>query len=94
MNVLADVRCGGYLAFVDPRVSDLRVLDLERPVFTGWLIDRPEALVTGVRVPADGQQVNVPVSDPGDLQWQNISVVVLLNLLLLSSCNKPYPIPD
>jgi len=67
MNVLADVWRGGYLAFVDTRVSDLRILDLERPVFAGWLIDRPETLVAGIRVPADGQQVNVTVSNPGDL---------------------------
>jgi len=70
MNVLTDVGRGGYLAFVDTRVSDLRILDLERPVFTGWLIDRPETLVAGISVPADGQQVNVSVSDPGDLERQ------------------------
>lgn len=64
MNVLADVWRGGYLAFVDSRVSDLGVLDLQSPVFAGRLIDGPEPLVTGVRVTAHGQQVNVPVSDP------------------------------
>lgn len=64
VNVLANVGRGGYLAFVDSRVPDLRVLDLERPVFTGRLIDRPESLITGVRVPANGQQVDVSVPDP------------------------------
>lgn len=70
MNVLTDVRCGGYLAFVDTRISDLRILDLERPVFAGRLVDRPETLVAGICVPADGQQVDVSVSDPGDLERQ------------------------
>lgn len=68
VNVLADVRRGGYLAFVDSRVPDLRVFDLQRPVLAGRLIDRPEPLVAGVRVPAYGQQVNVPVPDPRDLR--------------------------
>jgi len=67
MNVLADVWRGGYLAFIDTRVSDLRILDLERPIFTGWLIDRSKTLVTGISVPANRQQMNVSVSDPGDL---------------------------
>lgn len=67
MNVLADVRRGGYLALVDARVPYLRVLDLQRPVLAGRLIDGPEPLVPGVRVPAYGQQVDVPVPDPRDL---------------------------
>lgn len=64
MYVLADVRRGGYLTFVDPGVSDLGILDLQCPVLAGRLVDGPEPLVAGVRVPADGQQVNVPVPDP------------------------------
>lgn len=68
MDVLADVRRGRYLAFVDSRVSDLRVLDLERPILAWRLIDGPEPLVTGVCIPADGQQMNVPVPDPRDLK--------------------------
>lgn len=69
MNVLANVWRGGYLALVDTWVPDLRILDLQRPVFTGRLIDGPEPLVSGVRVPAHSQQVDVPVPDPRDL-WR------------------------
>lgn len=64
MNVLANVRRGRYLAFVDSRVSDLRVLDLERPVLAGWLVNRPEPLVTGVCVSAHSQQMDVSMPDP------------------------------
>lgn len=68
MNILADVRCGRYLAFVDARIPDLWVLDLQRPILAGRLIDGPEPLVSGVRIPTNGQQVDVPVPDPGDLK--------------------------
>lgn len=64
VNILANVGRGGYLTLVDSRVSDLRILYLERPVFTRRLIDRTKSLIAGVRVPANGEQVNVSVSDP------------------------------
>lgn len=54
MYILADVRRGGYLAFVDPGVSDLRIFDLQCPVFAGRLVNGTEPLIAGVRVPADG----------------------------------------
>lgn len=69
MNVLANVRRGRYLAFVDSRVSDLWVLDLERPVLAGRLVNRPEPLVTGVGVSAHSQQMDVPMSDPRHLKY-------------------------
>ena len=46
----------------------LRVLDLQHPVLRLRLVDRLEALVSRVGVPAHGQKVDVPVSDPRDLQ--------------------------
>lgn len=73
MNVLANVRRGRYLAFVDSRVSDLRVLDLERPVLAGWLVNRPEPLITGVRISAHGQQMDVSVPYPRHLKYTKMS---------------------
>lgn len=55
------------LALVDAGVPVLRVLDLEVPVLGALLVDRPEPLVTGVCVPADGQEMDVPVPHPGHL---------------------------
>lgn len=80
MDVLADMGRSGYLAFVDSWVSNLRVLDLQRPVLTGWLIDWPEPLVTSVCVPAHSKKVNVPMPDPRDLK-QDIPQSLLKNLI-------------
>lgn len=68
VDKVADVGRGRDLAFVDPTVPVLRVLDLQHPVLRVRLVDRLEALISRVGVPAHRQQVDVSVSDPRDLQ--------------------------
>ena len=65
---MTDVGRGRHLALVDSSVPVLWVLDLQHPVLGLWLVDRLEALVSRVGVPAHGQQVDVPVPYPRDLQ--------------------------
>lgn len=64
MDVVAHVRRSADLALVDSRVSVLWILDHERPVLRVRLVDGTKALVTCVRVAANGQQVDVAMSDP------------------------------
>lgn len=45
VDKVAHVWRGRNLAFVDPTVSMLWVLDLQRPVFAMWMMDRPEPLI-------------------------------------------------
>ena len=65
---MPDGRRGRHLALVDAGVSELGVPDLQRPVLGLWGVGGHEALVGGVRVPADRQQVNVVMSDPRHLR--------------------------
>lgn len=72
INEMADVRRRTYLAFVDARVPELRIPDHESPIFGRLLVvDGAKSLVAGVRVPADGQQMDVPVSHPRNLRKAN-----------------------
>lgn len=64
VDEVAHVRRRRYLAFVDAAVAMLRVLDLQRPVLRVRVVDGPEPLVARVRVPADGEQVDVAVPHP------------------------------
>lgn len=68
MYEVAHVRRGADLTLVDAGVTVLRVLDLQRPLVRVWVMDGPEALVARVRVPAHGQQVDVAVPHPRNLQ--------------------------
>jgi hypothetical protein len=61
-------RRGADLALVHARVPALRVPDLQHPVLQVWRVDGLEALVAGVRVAADGEQMQVSVPDPRHLQ--------------------------
>lgn len=61
-------RRGADLALVHARVPALRVPDLQHPVLQVRRVDRLKALVTGVRVAADGEQMQVSVPDPRHLQ--------------------------
>lgn len=65
---VADGWGGADLTLVNTGVLLLRVADPETPVFRVRGVDRLEPLVTGVRVPAYSQQVDVPVSHPGYLE--------------------------
>lgn len=56
------------LTLVITAVPKLRILDLQRPIVRLRVVDRPESLVVRVRVTADGEQMNVPMPDPGNLQ--------------------------
>jgi len=68
MYEVAHVRRGADLTLVDARVAVLRVLDLQRPLVRVRVMDGPEPLVACVRVPADGQQVDIAVPHPRNLQ--------------------------
>lgn len=68
MYEVAHVRRGADLTLIDAGVAMLRILDLQRPLVRVRVMDGPEALVARVRVPAHGQQVDVAVPHPGDLQ--------------------------
>ena len=68
MYEVAHVRRGADLTLVDAGVAVLRVLDLQRPLVRVRVMDGPEALVARVRVPAHGQQVDVAMPHPRDLQ--------------------------
>lgn len=72
MHEVAHVGSGGHLALVDAGVPVLRILDLQHPVVRLGHMYRPEALVVRVRVPADRQQVDVPVSHPRHLQMRHL----------------------
>lgn len=72
MHEVAHVGYGGHLAFVDAGVPVLGILYLQGPVVRLHVVHGPEALVVRVRVPADGQQVDVPVSNPRHLQSRHL----------------------
>lgn len=65
---MSDGRRRRYLALVDARVLALGVPDPESPVLGVGRVHGLEPLVGGVGVAADGQQVDVPMTHPGDLQ--------------------------
>ena len=65
---------GGDLALVDAGVPLLHVLDDEHPLVGGAVVPRSEPLVRRVRVLAHGQDVHVPVADPGHLKSKCISI--------------------
>jgi len=48
MNVMANMRYSRNLALVDSRISMLRILELQRPVFASGLMHGPESLVVGI----------------------------------------------
>uniref|UniRef100_A0A182R067 Uncharacterized protein n=1 Tax=Anopheles farauti TaxID=69004 RepID=A0A182R067_9DIPT len=81
----AAYRLGRYLALVDAGVPLLGPLDLKRPVVDVFVMRRLEPLVGGVRVAADGEYVDVPVSDPRDLRVTVFLGVFLLEALQLRS---------
>lgn len=60
-------RLRGDLALVDAGVALLSPLDVERPVVRLRRVGRLEPLVARVRVPADGEDVQVAVTDPRNL---------------------------
>lgn len=62
------VRRRGDLALVATTIPKLRILDFKRPILALLDVDRLESLVVRVRVLADGEQMDVPVPDPGNLQ--------------------------
>ena len=68
MNIMAHMWRRGYLTLIDAGVPMLRVFDLERPVFTVWLVHRSKPLVTRVSVPSDGEKMDVSVSHPRNLR--------------------------
>jgi hypothetical protein len=68
MNEVTHVRGCADLALVNARVAMLRVLDLQGPVLTVWMVDGTKPLVTGVGVPPHRQQVDVTVSHPRHLK--------------------------
>ena len=57
----------GDLALVDALVGERRAPDLEDPVLRAGLVDGREPVLGGVLVHAQGQEVGVPVTDPGNL---------------------------
>lgn len=67
MHDVAHVRRRGDLALVISAVPKLRILKLKHPVVRVGVVDSLEPLVVRVRVTTDGEQVDVPVSDPGNL---------------------------
>ena len=70
MNKEASDGLSTDLTFISPRVPLLRVLDLEDPLVPVRVVDRVVPHVGSVRVAADGQDVQVVVSDPRDLKMQ------------------------
>ncbi len=61
---------GGHLALVEPLVPVCDGADAQLPEVRQRDVVGGEALVGRVRVPANGQQVDVAVADPRDLeQW-------------------------
>ena len=65
-------RRGRDLTLVPSSVSMSRRFDSEEPIFRVQLVDGLEAKVGRVRQTADGQQVSVVVSQPGDLKTKKI----------------------
>ena len=63
----------GDLALVDALVGERRAPDLEDPVLRAGLVDGREPVLGGVLVHAQGQEVGVPVADPGDL-WHEMLI--------------------
>lgn len=74
---MTHVRRRGYLTFVITAVPKLRIFDFQCPVVRLRVVDRPESLVVRVRVTADGEQMDVPVPDPGNLQRHRLVPQVL-----------------
>lgn len=66
-NEIAAHRLGRNLAFVDAGVPLLGPLDLQRPVVGVFVMRRLEALVRGVCVAPDGQNVDIAMPYPGYL---------------------------
>lgn len=65
---MPDGRSCAHLTLVHAGVSPLGIPHLERPVLRLRGVDGLKPLVTGVRVPADSEEVDVPVPHPGDLK--------------------------
>lgn len=73
---MADGRRRRNLALVDARVLLLGVSDAQRPLFGVWRMQRLEALVGRVGVPADCQQVNVAMTNPRHLKITEKRVII------------------
>ena len=65
---MAHVGSSGDLALVYTAVSVLRILYLKRPVVRMNVVNCTKSLIARVRVASNGQQVNVPVTNPRYLQ--------------------------
>lgn len=64
---MTHVGCRGDLALVNATVPMLRILYLQRPVLGLGGMDHAKSLVVRVRVTANREQMDVPVSDPRHL---------------------------
>jgi hypothetical protein len=67
VNKMAYVRCRRQLTFVDSAVTLLWVLDLQHPFIRVGIVHCTKTLIGCVGVTANGQQVNVSMTDPGNL---------------------------
>lgn len=67
---MANGRSSRDLALVDARILALGVAYAQGPVLGMGRVHRLEALIRRVRVATHGQQMNVPMPHPGDLQRQ------------------------
>ena len=65
---MADFRLGADLALVETGVARLHVFDLQRPRVGAVHVEALEALVCDERVPVHGEDVRVPVTNPGYLR--------------------------
>ena len=62
-----DLRLGADLALVQAGVPRLDVLNLQRPVIRVLGVQALEPAVGDERVPVQGEDVRVPIADPGHL---------------------------
>lgn len=65
---MSDRRSRAYLTLVNPGVFPLRIPNPESPFLGVRRVDRLESLIGRVGVPADRQQVNIPVPHPRNLK--------------------------
>lgn len=66
---MPDGRGGGDLTLVDTGILALGVSYPQGPLLGVGRVHGFEALIRGVRVPTDRQQVDVSMAHPGDLEW-------------------------
>jgi hypothetical protein len=68
VNGTAPLRGGGNLTLVKARVAQVNVLDPQRPRGMVRLVNGPETSIGYERRVVDGEDVLVPVPDPGNLR--------------------------